>query len=62
VKIQYIGKNKKGNLQFEADIDGKKVKAHWQEKAPENQEADHAVVVSYNPAGGNPQLVLSSSL
>jgi hypothetical protein len=47
-------------LQFEADIDGKKIKPNWQGKAPESRENDHAVVVSYAP-GANPQLTLSSS-
>jgi CRISPR-associated protein Cmr6 len=59
VKIRCTGTNKKGNLQFEADIDGKEVKAVWQGKAPEDREADQAVVVSYVP-GKPPRLTLKS--
>jgi CRISPR-associated protein Cmr6 len=57
VAIRYAGINKKGNFQFEADIDGKKIKAVWQGKVPEDRETGHAVVVSYVP-GNPPQLTL----
>jgi CRISPR-associated protein Cmr6 len=60
VKIWCIGANQKGNLQFEADIDGKKVKANWDGKAPKNREVDRAVVVSYTP-GAKPPLILRYS-
>jgi CRISPR-associated protein Cmr6 len=58
IEVRYIGKNKKGNLQFEAVVEGKKIKPNWEGKAPEAQETIHAVVVSYTP-GSNPQLVLA---
>jgi CRISPR-associated protein Cmr6 len=58
IEVRYTGKNKKGNPQFEAEVDGKKIRPNWKEKAPETQGTIHAIVVSYIP-GNNPQLVLT---
>ncbi|MDR1620919.1 MAG: type III-B CRISPR module RAMP protein Cmr6 [Synergistaceae bacterium] len=58
VEVRCTGKNKKGNPQFEVEVDGKKIRPTWKEKAPEVQETIQAVVVSYTP-GNNPQLVLT---
>jgi hypothetical protein len=58
VEARSAGKNKKGNLQFEAELDGKKVKpVGWEGTPPKVEGTVQAVVVSFNP-GANPPLVL----
>ncbi|MDR1649703.1 MAG: type III-B CRISPR module RAMP protein Cmr6 [Synergistaceae bacterium] len=62
VKVQSIGRNKKGNLQFKVELDGKNVKnvkPVWEgEASPKIEGAVQAVVVSYNPGANPPELVL----
>jgi hypothetical protein len=61
VEARYIGKNKKGNLQFEAEAEGERIKAGWEEgNVPKVQETVRATVVSYSPRspGRNPTLIL----
>jgi CRISPR-associated protein Cmr6 len=58
VEARFAGKNKKGNPQFEVELDGRKIKPVWEEASPKVEGTVQAVVVSYNPGVNPPQLVL----